>query len=202
MLLRTAKYFRPAFRGLGARSFANRHKVVTTEDAIAVVKSGDTFMCSGFVAQGVPEHLLRALGEKFEETGEPRDLTLFFAGGPGDWDKRGLNHLGKEGMIKRTIGTHYGQTPKIADLVLQNKVQAYNIPLGCQSRILRCTASRLPGYLTEIGKGTFVDPDLGGGKLNELAEDWDIVTKVPIEGKDYLFYKKVPLDVCFIRHNS
>jgi propionate CoA-transferase len=57
----------------------------------------------------------------------------------------------------------------------------------------------LPGYLTTIGEGTFVDPDFGGGKLNVKAEDWDVVTKVNVEGQDYLWYKAPTVNVAFIR---
>lgn len=68
---------------------------------------------SGFVTQGAPEAILQALGQRFERDGSPRDLTLLFGGGPGDYGERGLSHLAKvktmsDGteicMLKRTIG--------------------------------------------------------------------------------------------------
>jgi acyl CoA:acetate/3-ketoacid CoA transferase len=48
-----------------------------------------------------------------------------FGGGPGDWDWQGLNHFAKKkegfpNMVGRTLGSHYGQTPKLAELVLAN----------------------------------------------------------------------------------
>lgn len=67
-----------------------KQKVVTAEDAVSLVQSGDTVAVSGFVCQGVPEGILRALAKRYEETGSPHSLTLFFGGGPGDWDWRGL----------------------------------------------------------------------------------------------------------------
>lgn len=72
---------------------SRRNKVVTAEDAVSLVSSGDTITCSGFVCQGTPEHLLKALGDAYRETGEPHSLTLLFGGGPGDYGERGLNHL-------------------------------------------------------------------------------------------------------------
>eukprot|EP00954_Amorphochlora_amoebiformis_P018289 1325079-Amorphochlora_amoeboformis.AAC.1 len=71
---------------LGARGFtilSSRNKVVSLEDAAAIVHNGDTVSCSGFVAQGAPEALLEALGKRFMATGEPKELTVFFGGG---WD--------------------------------------------------------------------------------------------------------------------
>lgn len=87
-----------------------REKVISAQDAVALVRNGDTVAISGFVCQGSPEGLLKALGERFQETQEPKDLTLFFGGGPGDYGERGLSHLarvsedGKTKMLKRTIG--------------------------------------------------------------------------------------------------
>jgi len=85
-------------------------KVISAEDAVALVQNGDTVAVSGFVCQGSPEGLLKALGERFQATQEPKDLTLFFGGGPGDYGERGLSHLakvsedGQTQMLKRTIG--------------------------------------------------------------------------------------------------
>lgn len=87
-----------------------REKVISAEDAVALVRDGDTVCVSGFVTQGAPELLLKALGERFEQSHEPKDLTLLFGGGPGDYGERGLSHLakispdGKTQMLKRTIG--------------------------------------------------------------------------------------------------
>ena len=87
-----------------------REKVISAEDAVALVQDGDTVAVSGFVCQGAPEGLLKALGERFQATNEPKNLTLLFGGGPGDYGERGLSHLakvsddGQTQMLKRTIG--------------------------------------------------------------------------------------------------
>ena len=176
-----------------------RHKVVPVEDAMGIVKSGCTVGVGGFVAQNAPEALLRALGERFEKKNEPRDLTVFFGGGPGDYDNKGLSHLGKKGLLKRSIGAHYGQCPRLAELVLANEVEAYNLPLGAISRMLRTQASHQPGYVTTVGTNTVVDPEVGnGGKLNERTTE-DLVVPLVIEGTRYLMFKSQPIDVAFIR---
>jgi hypothetical protein len=46
-----------------------RQKVVTAEDAVSLVRSGDSIAVSGFVCQGAPEAVLRALGQKYEAEG-------------------------------------------------------------------------------------------------------------------------------------
>ena len=87
-----------------------REKVISADDAVALVQDGDTVAVSGFVCQGAPEGLLKALGDRFTATNEPKNLTLLFGGGPGDYGERGLSHLakvsedGQTQMLKRTIG--------------------------------------------------------------------------------------------------
>ena len=61
-------------------------KFVTLEEAVSVVKNGDTVATTGFVQVANPEALEWALGKRFEETKEPRDLTLFYCAGQGDGD--------------------------------------------------------------------------------------------------------------------
>ena len=60
-----------------------RQKVVHPKDAVALVRDGDTVCVSGFVSQGTPEAVLKALGENYESNGSPNKLTLLFGGGPG-----------------------------------------------------------------------------------------------------------------------
>jgi hypothetical protein len=100
-----------------------KQKVTSASDAVELVRNGDTICVSGFVTQGSPEAILKALGERFEENATPKDLTLLFGGGPGDHGNRGLSHLAKEKdigddknvcMLKRTIGGHYGQIPLVS----------------------------------------------------------------------------------------
>lgn len=139
---------------------------MTAKEAAELVRSGDTITVSGFVGQSPPELMLRALGERFTESKAPAGLTLCFHGGPGDWANRGLNHLAKPGMLAKTIGAHYGQTPRIAEMVQRNEIEAYNVPMGTICRMIRAGASGRKGYSTTIGLDTMADPLCGGGRLN------------------------------------
>ena len=72
-----------------------------------MIKSNDTLVVSGFVTQGCPDRLLSALADRYEKEGEPKNLTLVFGGGPGDYGSKGLNRLAeKPGLLKRSIGGH------------------------------------------------------------------------------------------------
>ena len=62
----------------------NRDKIVSSDEAVALIRDGDSVSCSGFVGIGTPEELIVALERRFMRTQEPRDLTLIFAAAPGD----------------------------------------------------------------------------------------------------------------------
>src|SRR5258706_13278880 len=101
-----------------------KNKVVSAQDAIALVHSGDTLGFSGFVGNGTPEELIAALERRFLDTGEPRDLTFVFAAAPGDGKERGLNRLALEGVVKRAIGGHWSLIPKLAAMAVDGRIEA------------------------------------------------------------------------------
>ena len=86
-------------------------KVVSAEDAVRLIRSGDTVATSGFVGIGFAEEIAIALERRFLEEGVPRDLTLVYAGGQGDGKGKGLNHFGHVGMVKRVGRWSLGSDP-------------------------------------------------------------------------------------------
>ena len=173
-------------------------KVVSAPEAVSVIRDNDVVASSGYGGHGVAEEVLIALEQRFLHDEAPRDLTLVWAGGQGDMAERGLNHLGHEGLLARTIGGHYGLLPKIEELVLGEKVAAYNLPEGILVHLYRSIASGAPGILSSIGIGTFVDPRLEGGKVNASSIE-DLVERTTVLGREYLFYRGFPVDVAIIR---
>ena len=174
-------------------------KLISARAAIDLIRSGNTLAIHGAGGGNVePDLLIRTLAEKFEETGQPRDLTLFHVSGLGDWKSTGLNLLTGEGLVRRNIGGHYGMSPKYAQLILDNKIEAYNWPQGVMSQWLREVAAGRPGLITHIGLQTFIDPRIEGGRLNARTTE-DLVEVITLAGREWLFYRTFPLNVCFIR---
>jgi propionate CoA-transferase len=177
---------------------ALKNKIVSADEAIAIVRDGDTVCVSGFVGIGTPDELILALERRFLKERHPCGLTLVFAAAPGDGKERGLNRLAHKDLLKRVVGGHWSLVPKLCELALNNEIEAYNLPLGCISHLYREIAARRPGAISKVGLRTFVDPRMQGGKISSATTE-DLVELMQIDGEEWLRYKTFPINVAFIR---
>src|SRR5438132_6130300 len=132
-----------------------RDKVVSAAEAVRLIRDGDTVAIEGFGGQCFPEELTIALEQRFLSTGTPRDLGIVFTVAQGDRRGRGLDRICHEGLLNRAIGGHWGMSPAIQKLAVENKIAGHNLPQGVIAQLFRDTAAGKPGLLTHVGLGTF-----------------------------------------------
>jgi len=118
--------------------------------------------------------------------------------GTGDFADRGFSQLALPGMHRRTIGSNIGNEPRLGAMVENNELEAYSLPQGVLSQLMREIAADRPGLLTHVGLGTYVDPRQTGGKQNARTTE-DLVEVVNVRGRDWLLYHAFPIDVAVIR---
>lgn len=175
-------------------------KMITADEAANLIHDGDTVGLSSFTALSMAEDVLVAIRDRFRREAHPRDLSIFHVSGVGDYkaDGRGLNHLAHEGLIRRIFGAHAAPFPALSPFMDDGRIETYMVPQGVCSHLVRAMAGGEDGLLTKVGLGTFADPRLDGCKINKSCKD-DVVELVNVCGKDLLYYKAFPIDICLLK---
>jgi propionate CoA-transferase len=171
----------------------------TAEEAAALVRDGDTLLIGGSGGgHAVPDALLAALGRRFRESGAPRAITALHPVGVGDGQHRGLGHLAQKGLLKRNVAGSYVNSPPVAAMAFRDEIEAWSLPQGALSQLMREMAAGRSGLLTKTGLHTFVDPRHGGGAQSPSAKE-PLVELVDFRGEEFLFFKPFHVDVAFLR---
>jgi propionate CoA-transferase len=172
---------------------------VSADQAAGLIEDGVTVATDGFTLLGVAEEIFDALERRYLATGTPRDLTVVAAAGQSA-NALGFEHLAHDGLVSRVIGSHWGLQPEMSRFLGQDKAQAICLPLGQVCALYRAIAAGRPGHLTTIGVGTFVDPALDGGRINDSARlAPDYVQAIEIDGQRCLLYRSFPIQVGILR---
>ena len=155
-------------------------RIVSAEEAVALVQDGDTILIGGSGGgHAVPESLIVALKRRFLDSGRPQGLSLVHPVGLGDGKDQGVNHLAHGGLLKRIVAGAFVNSPHIAELAREDKIEAYNLPQGALSQLMREMAAGRPGLITHTGLHTFVDPRYGGGRQSISAQE-DLVEVITL----------------------
>ncbi|MEB3760020.1 MAG: acyl CoA:acetate/3-ketoacid CoA transferase [Desulfurococcales archaeon] len=184
-------------------------KFVEAWEALSRIRDGSVVVISGFNLSLTPEYLIQGLYRLYRASGHPKDLFIIsdtFPGSPG----RGLDWLAErlyseEGehqeFIRGMLVAYYGWSRWLQKMAEENLFEAYTWPICVLAHWLRDVGAGKPGTLSRVGIGTFIDPRLDGGALNDLAKErktaWPEV--VSVEDKEYLFYKAPLPEVALIR---
>jgi acyl CoA:acetate/3-ketoacid CoA transferase len=147
---------------------------------------------------GSPEEILAEIEKRFLTTGRPRDLTLVHSLGFGDRDRLGSNRFAHEGMLRKVVAAHFTWSPRMQQLIRDEKIEAYCLPGGVIQHLLREIGAGRPGLFTHLGLGTFVDPRRQGGRCNARSKE-TLVEWMQIDGREILRYKPFKVDVAIVR---
>ncbi|MEZ4684226.1 MAG: CoA-transferase [Caldilineaceae bacterium] len=176
-----------------------QNKVLTAAAAVQLIQDR-AFVAIQGAGGGVaePTALMKALGERYQQEQQPRDLTLCHATGLGDKVEIGCDYLAHPGLVKRDIAGHLGMAPKMAQLILDNQVECYNFPQGVLSQMYSTVAARKPGVFTKVGLHTYIDPRIEGGKMNAITTE-DLVQVMTLMGEEWLFFPRFHINVALVR---
>ena len=197
-------------------------KFITAQEAAKLIPDGATVGVAGMGLSGWAEEVACAMRDSFRETGHPCGLHLKQGSALGDWgygnafvgwnrskreggpDKehgnRGATRLGEAGpgLVKKWTSAHIGSAFTLCDQARNNELESYCLPQGVIINLWREIGAGRPGLLTKVGLGTFVDPRVEGGRMNQCAKD-ELVKVVNFEGEEYLFYPGFKVDVAILR---
>jgi len=174
-------------------------RLVSTDEAVALVRDGDTLMIGGSGGgHAVPDSLILALERRYLRAGQPQSITLFHPVGLGDGKGQGVDRLAHPGLLKRIVTGAFVNSPAVAELAKQDAIEAYTLPQGALSQLVREMAAGRPGLITHVGLHTFIDPRQGGGRQSSTATE-DLVQVLHLAGKEWLFYRPFTPDIAFLR---
>jgi propionate CoA-transferase len=179
-------------------------KLVSGNEAVSKIKSGDHVCVIGNLNLLETETILHELEQSFLKSGSPQNLTVMFPVFIGTVEGRGVDHFSPPGMLKRVIGGSFcSMLPnrKLNEMINNNQVEAYNIPMGSFYNLLKNTGAGQPGLFTGVGLKTQADPRYNGGRLNDFTSE-DIVEIKELDGKEWLYYRRLKVDVAVIRGTS
>lgn len=172
---------------------------LSAREAVELIPDGAAITASGFSLMGLAHTLHRALLERFQETGSPKNLTYIHAAGFAP--ATGLDLLAPTGMVTKVIGGHWGLMPALRERIGAEEIEAHNWPQGVVIGALRAAASgEKNGLRSRIGLGTFIDPRQQGGCANEVARDaGSLIRLVEQDGEELLNYAPLEPDIALIR---
>ena len=176
------------------------YEIMSADEAIRLIRDGDCICVNSFVGIENPVALHEALYDRYQRMQSPRHLTIVSSAGFGVWDEnRHAEGYIREGAVDRLICGHFGAMMSTKKLVLEDRFEAYNLPLGCISHAIRAQAGGLPGALSKVGLDIFVDPRMEGPGINRISIDDSLVKHVEVDGEEFLYYKLPKLTVALIK---
>ena len=174
--------------------------IMSPEEAVMLIEDGACIAVNSFLGIENPVELHEAIYDRYKKTGKPSHLTMVSSAGFGLWDEeRVAEGYIRDGAVDKLICGHFGAMASTKKLVLEDRFEAYNMPLGCISHAIRAQAGGIPGALSKVGLDIFVDPRLEGPGINNISNDDSYVKLVEVDDEEFLYYKLPKIDIALIK---
>ena len=150
---------------------------ITTQEAAALVNTGDTMLVGGFGMTGNPVHLLHAIAET-----DTTDLT-YIGNNVGEAGLGG-GRLLRNGQISRAIGSFFTSNREAVEAAQSGKLHIELLPQGSLTEAIRAGGAGIGGFFTPTSAGT----PLADGRETR----W-------IGGKEHIFQSALRGNVALLR---
>lgn len=154
-------------------------KIVSKQEAIALIKPEQVVGISGFLGVGEPFELIDELVAQ-----NTKDLTLVSVVTSHPGKEIGVGSLCENHQVKKYIAAHVGTSPAAQKAYFGGEMEVEFTPMGTVVERLHAAGAGLGAVLTPTGVGTI---------LEEKQE------KIVRNGKEYLIYDPLKLDVALIK---
>ena len=176
------------------------NKIMSMEEAIGLVKDGDTIWINSFAAVASPVNLNIALTHRFRQTGHPRHLTVYSPFSFSDWKENSdVEGYICEGATDRVVVGFFGSLKRTCRCIMDNEIEGYNLPGGVMSHMIRAAAMGWQNIFSKTGLNLFVDPVYDQYKLNERSKEDLVRHVVSSGGTEGLLYKIPKVDIAFLK---
>lgn len=174
-------------------------KFLSFEEAVSLIRDGDTIWINAFSALSSPVDLNAAITRRYRQQGHPCHLTVYSSFSFGDWQTPSdVEGYICEGAVDCIVGGFFGSMPNTAAAIMNNQVEGYNLPGGIMSHMIRAAAKGSTQLFSHIGLNLFVDPRIGQYRLNERSRR-ELVTLGEENGRAGLLYKIPKVDIALLK---
>lgn len=174
-------------------------EIISAQEAAGLVGDNAVVVIGGSGAgHAVPETLMAAIEERFLASGSPQGITSIHPVGLGNREQLGAGHFAHSGLLKRVVCGTLVDAPGIAELASRNEIEAYTLPQGVLSQLMREIAGGRPGLVSHVGLHTFVDPRHGGARQSPRSTE-DLVHVITLAGREWLFYPSFDINIALLR---
>src|SRR5687768_7366524 len=87
-------------------------RILSAPEAAGLIPDNAVVTVSSSSGLGCPDAMLAAIGERFDKSGHPRNLTTIHPIAAGDmYGVKGIEHIAKEGLLARVLAGSYPSGP-------------------------------------------------------------------------------------------